>query len=107
MKVAVRVLQYRNEVLISILITGDGIVIGKERPAMDNVNCSLPTEGCHLRILKIVPDGIRHPFLISFLLSKPWSSSKAKDDRQKYQTMQGSRDDESKPHAEVVYLWVA
>lgn len=60
MKVTIPVLQYHNEVLIRalILIAVHGIVIGKERSTMHDVNSSFETEGCHLRILIITPDGI-------------------------------------------------
>lgn len=81
MKGNVPVLQYHNEVLICTLITGHGIVISKERSIINEVDTSsVQTKGCHLRIFIIVPAGISHPLFISFLLSKPWSSSKTKYD---------------------------
>jgi hypothetical protein len=58
MRVTVPVLQYHNEVLIHTLITGHGIVIIKQRSAIDDINSSVQTEGCRLRILIVVPDGV-------------------------------------------------
>lgn len=61
----------------------------------------------YLRILVVVANSMGHPFLIGFLLRKPRPASQAENDGEKDQSMQGARDYEREPHAEVVDLGIS
>lgn len=58
----------------------------------------------NLRILVVIPDGIRHPLLVGFLRRETWASGDAQYDGEKNQAMQCSGYNEGKPHAEVIDL---
>jgi hypothetical protein len=55
-------------------------------------------------VLIVIANRIRHPFFIRFLQWEAWPSRNAEYDGEQNQAVEGSRDDEGQPHAEIIDL---
>lgn len=58
----------------------------------------------NVRIIIVIPDGMRHPLFVGLLLGESSTTRQAENHRKQDEAMQCSRDYERQPHAEVIYL---